>query len=137
MSPLCDAGFSDHRYGVRPGRRAHHAVEQACQDLAEGYRWEVDLDGEKCSDHVHHDRLMSRVAKKIQDKRLLKRIRRDLTAGILQEGLVSQRAAGPPQGSPRSPRWSNLLWESLDQALDRRGPRCCRDADAANVYVRS
>jgi retron-type reverse transcriptase len=76
MSPRFDPGFSDHRDGFRPGRRAHQAVEQACHDGAEGYRWVVDMDVEKFFDQVNHDRLMSRVAKKIKDKRLLKLIRR-------------------------------------------------------------
>ena len=76
MSPRVDPGVADHRDGCRPGRRAQHAVEQACHDVAEGYRWVVDMDVEKFFDQVNHDRLMSRVAKKIKDKRLLKLIRR-------------------------------------------------------------
>lgn len=137
MSPLCDAGFSDHSYGFRPGRRAHQAVEQACHYVAEGYRWVVDIDLEKFFDQVNHDMLRSRVARKIKDKRRLTLIRRYLTAGILPEGLVSQRDAGTPQGSPLSPRLSNILLDSLDKELARRGHRFCRDADDANVYVRS
>jgi RNA-directed DNA polymerase len=137
MSPLLESGFSDHRYGFRPGRRAHQAVEQACQYLAEGYRWVVEIDLEKFFDQVNHDMLMSRVAKNIKAKRLLKLIRQYLTAGILKEGLVSQRDAGPPQGSPLSPLLSNIRLDSFDKELDRRGHRFCRDADDANVYVRS
>jgi len=137
MSPRFDPGFSDHRDGCRPGRRAHQAVEQACQYVAEGYRGVVDSDLEKFFDQVNHDMLMSRVARRIKDKRLLQLIRRYLTAGILKEGLVSQRDAGIPQGSPRSPLLSNILLESVDKELERRGHRFCRDADDANVYVRS
>ncbi len=137
MSPLFEPGFSDHSDGFRPGRRAHQAVEQACHDVAEGYRWGVDIDLEKFFDHVNHDMLMSRVARKIKDKRLLKLIRRYLTAGILKEGLASQREAGTPQGSPLSPLLSNILLDSFDKELERRGHRFCRYADDANVYVRS
>jgi group II intron reverse transcriptase/maturase len=137
MSPRFDPGFSDHSYGFRPGRRAHQAVEQACHYVAEGYRWVVDIDVEKFFDQVNHDMLMSRVARKIKDKRLLKLIRRYLTAGILKEGLVSQRDAGTPQGSPLSPLLSNILLDSFDKELERRGHRFCRYADDANVYVRS
>jgi RNA-directed DNA polymerase len=137
MSPLFDPGFSDHSYGFRPGRRAHQAVEQACHYMAAGYRWVVDIDLEKCFDQVNHDMLMSRVARNIKDKRLLQLIRRYLTAGILKEGLVSQRDAGTPQGSPLSPLLSNILLDSCDKELERRGHRFCRYADDANVYVRS
>ena len=99
MSPRFDPGFSDHRDGCRPGRRAHQAVKQACRDVAEEYRWVVDIDLEKFFDQVKHDMLMSRVARKIKDKRLLKLIGRYLTAGILKEGLVSPREAGTPPGA--------------------------------------
>ena len=137
MSPRVDPGFSDHRDGFRPGRRAHQAVEQACHSVAEGSRWVVAIDWEKFFDHVKHDMLMSRVARNIKDTRLLKRLRRYLTAGILPEGLVSQREAGPPQGAPLAPRLSHSLLDSVAKALERRGHRCCREAEDAHVYVRS
>ena len=137
MSPVFDPGVSDHSDGFRPQRRAHQAVGQACHDIAEGYRWVVDIDLEKFFDQVNHDMLMNRVAKKIKDKRLLQLIRRYLTAGILKEGLVSQREAGTPQGSPLSPLLSNILLDDFDKELERRGHRFCRYADDANVYVRS
>ena len=81
--------------------------------------------------------LMSRVAKKVEDKRLLRLIRRYLNAGIMKEGMVSIREAGTPQGSPLSPLLSNILLDDLDKELERRGHRFCRYADDANVYVRS
>jgi RNA-directed DNA polymerase len=113
------------------------ALEQACRDMAEGYRWVVNLDLEKFFDSVHHDLVMSRVARKVKDKRLLRLIRRYLNAGIMQDGLVSQREAGMPQGSPLSPLLSNILLDDFDKELERRGHRFCRYADDANVYVRS
>ncbi len=76
MSPIFDQDFSAHSYGFRPGRSAHQAIEQARRYMAEGSRWVVDLDLEKFFDQVNHDLLMSRVARKIKDKRLLKLIRR-------------------------------------------------------------
>jgi len=80
---------------------------------------------------------MSRVARKIRDKRLLKLIRRYLTAGIMRDGLVSMREAGTPQGSPLSPLLSNILLDDLDKELERRGHKFCRYADDANIYVKS
>ncbi|MFQ5745152.1 MAG: reverse transcriptase domain-containing protein, partial [Acidobacteriota bacterium] len=103
LVPLFDTDFSERSYGFRPGRSAHQALEQACRDMADGYRWVVNLDLEKFFDSVNHDMVMSRVARKVKDKRLLRLIRRYLNAGIMQEGLVSQREAGMPQGSPLSP----------------------------------
>jgi RNA-directed DNA polymerase len=135
--PIFDPGFAERSDGFRPGRSAHQALEQACRDMADGYRWVVHLDLEKFFESVHHDIVMSRVARKVKDKRLVRLIRRYLNAGMMQDGLVSHREAGMPQGSPLSPLLSNILLDDFDQELERRGHRFCRYADDANVYVRS
>ena len=84
-----DRTFSDHSYVFRPGRSAHQAVEQAPQYIAEGYRWCVDLDLEKFFDRVSHDKLMAKIAQRVNDKRMLRLIRAFLTAGVMEGGLVS------------------------------------------------
>jgi RNA-directed DNA polymerase len=108
LGPIFDPDFSARSYGFRPGRSAHQALERSCRDIADGYRWVVNLDLEKFFDSVNHDMVMSRVARKVKDKRLLTLIRRYLNAGIMQEGVVSQREAGTPQGSPLSPLLANI-----------------------------
>src|SRR6266478_681473 len=132
-----DASFSDHSYGFRPGRSAHQAVARAQQYIIEGCGWVVDLDLEKFFDRVNHDRLMARIAQRIGDKRLLKLIRAFLTAGVMEEGLVSAVEEGTPQGGPLSPLLSNLVLDELDRELERRGHRFVRYADDCNIYVRS
>jgi RNA-directed DNA polymerase len=76
-----DPTFSQHSYGFRPRRSAHHAVGQAQQYIAQGYGWVIDLDLEKFFDRVNHDKLMGQIAKRVEDKRLLKLIRAFLNAG--------------------------------------------------------
>lgn len=93
---IFDPDFSERSYGFRPGRRAHPALEQTCRDMADGYRWVVNLDLEKFFDGVNHEMVMSRVARQVKDKRLLRLIRRYLNAAMMEEGLVSQREAGMP-----------------------------------------
>src|SRR5664280_2516084 len=75
--------FSESSYGFRPGRSAHQAVARAQQHVAAGYRWVVDLDLEKFFDRVNHDKLMSQVARRVGDKRLLQLIRSWLKAGVM------------------------------------------------------
>lgn len=135
LGPTFDAGFSESSYGFRPGRSAQQAVERARLYIAAGRRWVVDLDLEKFFDQVNHDILMSRVARKVRDKRLLKLIRRYLQAGLMTDGVVSQRVAGTPQGGPLSPLLSNVLLDDLDRELERRGHCFCRYADDCNIYV--
>jgi RNA-directed DNA polymerase len=132
-----DASFSDHSYGFRPGRSAHQAVARAQQYIIGGCEWVVDLDLEKFFDRVNHDRLMARIAQRISDKRLLKLARAFLTAGVMEEGLLSAMDEGTPQGGPLSPLLSNLVLDELDRELERRGHRFVRYADDCNIYVRS
>src|SRR5215468_6824794 len=132
-----DPTFSKHSYGFRPGRSAHQAVAQAQQYIAEGYSVLVDLDLEKFFDRVNHDSLMARVAVRVTDKRVLKLIRAFLTAGVMEDGLVSPVDEGTPQGGPLSPLLSNLVLDEFDQELERRDLRFARYADDSNIYVRS
>src|SRR5258705_8232465 len=132
-----DPTFSEHSYGFRPGRSAHQAVAQAQQYIAEGYGWCVDFDLEKFFDRVNHDKLMGAIAKRVEDKRLLKLIRAFLNAGVMEGGLVSPSVEGTPQGGPLSPLLSNLVLDALDRELERRGHRFVRYADDSNIYVRS
>ena len=118
-----DSTFSDHSYGFRPGRSAHQAVAQAQRYIAAGYGWVIDLDLEKFFDRVNHDKLMGKIAKRVEDKRLLKLIRAFLNAGVMENGLVSPSVEGTPQGGPLSPLLSNLVLDELDRELERRGHR--------------
>ena len=137
LEPIFDPDFSESSYGFRRGRSAHQAVEQARKYVAEGYRWVVDIDIEKFFDRVNHDILMSRVARRVKDKRVLRLIRRYLQAGIMSGGVSSPRHEGTPQGSPLSPLLSNIMLDDLDKELERRGHRFCRYADDCNMYVKS
>lgn len=132
-----DRAFSDSSYGFRPGRSAHQAIARAQCYLRAGYSWVVDLDLEKFFDRVNHDRLMSRLAVQIADKRVLRLIRAYLNAGILEDGLVRVPTEGTPQGGPLSPFLSNVVLDELDRELEERGHRFVRYGDDCNIYVRS
>src|SRR5229473_1976499 len=132
-----DPTFSEHSYGFRPGRSTKQAVVQAQQYIAEGYGWCVDFDLEKFFDRVNHDKLMGQIAKRVEDKRLLKLIRAFLNAGVMENGLVSSSVEGTPQGGPLSPLLSNLVLDELDRELERRGHHFVRYADDSNIYVGS
>ena len=95
-----DPTFAESSFGFRPGRSAHQAISKAQEYIRYGHGYVVDFDLEKFFDRVNHDILMDRVARRVKDKRLLGLIRRYLEAGLMQEGLVSQRTQGMPQGGP-------------------------------------
>lgn len=137
LQPIFDPTFSEHSYGFRPGRRAHDAVRQAQRYVQSGRRWVVDVDLEKFFDRVNHDVLMVRLANRIEDRRLLRVIRRYLEAGMLADGVVVERHEGTPQGGPLSPLLANVLLDEVDRELEQSGHAFVRYADDCNVYVQS
>jgi RNA-directed DNA polymerase len=137
LTPLIDPTFSESSYGFRPGRSAHQALLKAKEYVADGREIVVDVDLEKFFDRVNHDILMSRLARRVADKRLLRIVRRFLEAGLMQDGVCIERHEGTPQGGPLSPLLANLLLDDLDKELEHRGHTFCRYADDCNIYVRS
>ena len=137
LQPIFEMRFSKSSFGFRPGRSAHQAVKQAQSYVQEGNRIVVDIDLEKFFDRVNHDILMSKLAKVIEDKRLLKIIRAFLNARIMKHGICAERVEGTPQGGPLSPLLSNIMLDELDKELEKRGHKFCRYADDCNVYVKT
>src|SRR5271155_594663 len=137
LEKILDPRFSESSFGFRPGRGAYDALAQAKRYVAEGRTIVVDLDLEKFFDRVNHDILMSRLARRVGDKRLLKIIRRFLETGMMQAGVCVERHEGTPQGGPLSPLLANLLLDDLDRELERRHHAFCRYADDCNIYMRS
>jgi group II intron reverse transcriptase/maturase len=137
LSDIFEPGFSCHSYGFRPGKGAHDAIRAARDYIRAGYEYVVDIDLEKFFDRVNHDKLMARVARKVDDKRVLKLIRRYLTSGVLVNGVRVASEEGTPQGGPLSPLLANILLDDLDKELERRGLKFCRYADDCNIYVKS
>jgi len=137
LTQLYDPEFSESSYGFRPRRSAKQAVEQARQYISEGKRYVVDTDLEKFFDRVNHDILMGKLSGKIDDKRVLKIVRRYLQAGVMLDGCCVLTEIGTPQGGPLSPLLANIILDDLDKELSERGHTFVRYADDCNIYVSS
>ena len=137
LQPMIDPSFSSSSYGFRPRRSAHQAVLAAQRLVQEGRSVVVDVDLEKFFDRVNHDVLMGRLARRIDDARVLGLIRRFLEAGVMVLGVLEEGREGTPQGGPLSPLLANILLDDVDKELERRGHAFVRYADDLNVYVRS
>ena len=134
---IFDGSFSEHSYGFRPGRSASNAVAEVLCYLNEGYEWVIDLDIEKYFDTVNHDKLISILREKVNDRITLHLIRSFLKAGVMEEGLVTQTELGVPQGGPLSPILSNIYLDKFDKELEERGLHFVRYADDCNIFVKS
>lgn len=137
LQPIYDPAFSEHSHGFRPGRSTHGALREAREHVRNGKTWVVDVDLSKFFDRVNHDILMGRLARRIEDRRVLGLIRRYLETGMMADGVVVQRHRGTPQGGPLSPLLANVLLDEVDQELERRGHAFVRYADDSRVFVRS
>ena len=125
LTPIFDPEFSESSFGYRPYRSAQDAVKQVQTIIRGGRRWCVDMDLSKFFDRVQHDVLMSRVARKVRDKRLLKLIGRYLRAGVMVDGLCQPSTEGTMQGGPLSPLLSNIYLDDLDKELEETWAAIC------------
>ncbi|MEJ1472233.1 MAG: group II intron reverse transcriptase/maturase [Candidatus Sedimenticola sp. (ex Thyasira tokunagai)] len=137
LTPIFDPEFSNNSFGFRPGRNGQQAVKQVQRIIKEGRRIAVDVDLSKFFDRVNHDLLMSHLGRKVKDKRLLKLINLYLRAGVIDNQFYRESREGVPQGGPLSPLLANILLDSLDKELERRGHKFARYADDFTILVRS
>ena len=132
-----DETFSQTSYGFRRGRSAHDALDKATEYLNEGLKYIVEIDLEKFFDRVNHDRLMSRLSMNIADKGVLRLIRRYLSSGVMENGVITRNMEGTPQGGPLSPILSNIVLDELDKELEKRGLKFVRYADDISIFAGS
>jgi RNA-directed DNA polymerase len=126
LTPIFDPDFSEHSFGFRPGRNGQQAVKQVQSIIKEGCRFAVDVDLSKFFDRVNHDLLMARLGDKVKDKRLLRLIKRYLRAGFIDNHLKGESRVGVPQGGSLLPLLANIMLDSLDKELEKRGHKFAR-----------
>lgn len=137
LSPIFEEQFNDNSYGFRPERSCEMAVTKALEYLNDGYEWIVDIDLEKFFDTVDQDRLINIIMRTIKDGDVVSLIRKYLSAGVMEDGIVKATTKGTPQGGNLSPLLSNIMLNELDKELAARELNFVRYADDCIIMVKS
>lgn len=137
ISPIFEKQFNDNSFGFRPNRNCEQAVIRALEYLNDGYEWIVDIDLESFFDTVNQDRLITIIGKTIKDGDVVSLIRKYLSAGVMENGIVKAAEVGTPQGGNLSPLLSNIMLNELDKELEVRGLNFVRYADDCIILVKS
>jgi group II intron reverse transcriptase/maturase len=137
LEPIFEPLFDDSSFGYRRGRSAKHALRKLWREVEAGAEWIVDADLKDYFGSIDHDKLMTLVAQRVADGRVLTLIERMLTAGAMQNGRLFPTTQGTPQGGVVSPVLSNILLTPFDREMRRRGYQLTRYADDWAVTCRS
>ena len=137
LEPIFEPLFDDANFGYRPGRSSKDALRKVWRELESGCEWIVDADLKDFFGSADHEKLMTLVAQRIADGRVLRVIENMLEAGCMAEGRWAPTERGTPQGGVISPLLSNILLTPFDREMRRRGFQLTRYADDWIVTCRS
>src|SRR5262245_61177153 len=121
LEPIFEPLFDDSSFGYRPGRSAKDALRKMWREIEAGAEWIVDADLKDYFGSIDHDKLLTWVAQRVADGRVLTLVERMLTAGAMQHGRLFPTTQGTPQGGVVSPLLSNILLTPFDREMRRRG----------------
>jgi len=137
LEPIFEPLFDDSSFGYRPGRSAKDALRKVWREIEAGAEWIVDADLKDYFGAIDHEKLMTLVAQRVADGRVLTLIEQMLTAGYMERGRLFPTPQGTPQGGVVSPLLSNILLTPFDREMRRRGYQLTRYADDWVVTCRN
>ena len=137
LEPIFEPIFDDASFGYRRGRSTKDALRKIWKEIQGGSEWIVDADLRDFFGSVDHEKLLTLVAQRIADGRVLRLIRAMLKAGSYGKGQVLPSERGTPQGGVVSPTLSNILLTPFDREMRLRGYQLTRYADDWVVTCKS
>jgi RNA-directed DNA polymerase len=137
LEPIFEPIFDDASFGYRRGRSTKDALRKVWREIQSGSEWIVDADLRDFFGSADHEKLLTLVAQRVADGRVLRLIQAMLKAGSYDKGQLFPSERGTPQGSVVSPALSNILLTPFDREMRRRGYQLTRFADDWVVTCRS
>ena len=129
IEPIFEPVFDDASFGYRRGRSTKDALRKVWQEIQGGSEWIVDADLRDFFGSVDHEKLLTLVAQRVADGRVLRLIEAMLKAGSYGKGQLFPSERGTPQGGVVSPTLSNVLLTPFDREMRLRGYQLTRYAD--------
>ena len=129
LEPIFEPVFDDANFGYRRGRSTKDALRKVWKEIESGREWIVDADLKDFFGSVDHEKLLTLVAQRVADGRVLRLIKAMLKAGSYGQGRLFPSERGTPQGGVVSPLLSNILLTPFDREMRRRGYQLTRYAD--------
>src|SRR3989449_2230416 len=129
LEPIFEPLFDDASFGYRRGRSTKDAMRKVWKEIDGGWEWIVDGDLKDFFGSVDHEKLLTLVAQRVADSRVLRLIKTMLKAGSYGQGKLFPSERGTPQGGVASPLLSNILLTPFDQEMRRKGYQLTRFAD--------
>ncbi len=109
LNAVYENDFMGFSYGFRPGRSQHDALDALATGLVRtNVNWVLDADISQFFDRVSHEWLIRFTEHRIGDRRVIRLIRKWLTAGTSEEGQWRATEEGTPQGA----RSSHRCWQT-------------------------
>jgi group II intron reverse transcriptase/maturase len=137
LEPVFEPVFDDANFGYRRGRSTKDAMRKVWREIQSGREWIVDADLKNFFGSVDHEKLLTLVAQRIADGRVLRLIRAMLKAGSYGKGQLFPSERGTPEGGVVSPLLSNILLTPFDREMRRKGYQLTRFADDWVVTCKS
>jgi group II intron reverse transcriptase/maturase len=129
LEPIFEPVFDEANFGYRRGRSTKDAMRKVWKEIQSGREWIVDADLKDFFGSVDHAKLLTLIAQRVADGRVLRLIEAMLKAGSYGQGRLFPSERGTPQGSVVSPLLSNILLTPFDQEMRSKGFQLTRFAD--------
>nr|WP_237690643.1 group II intron reverse transcriptase/maturase [Paenibacillus caui] len=123
VEPIFETDFQEASFGFRPKRSAKGALDRIRKACNRKGNWVIDVDIQGYFDNINQEKLMKLVEMRISDRRILKLVRKWLTAGVMEEGKVRRSDLGTPQGGVISPLLANIYLNYFDVVWERHGSK--------------